>query len=147
MYITNLKLESNKNFNTKNNQESKEKSFIAQISHLSDSKLYEIASNYITTDESLENFKRNKLKSKNKNFYSAEYNSSSRIYFDYQDAKSKVNNNICDSEKVNVRKHERKISNNLSMERLGNRSCKSSKRTDSLGRYISNNLEYYKFIE
>lgn len=150
MIRTNSKLEKNLIIKTEeNNYESSEDIIDLIINPLSDSKLYEMASNYITTDESLENFQQNYLKNnitEKKHFDS--YNNSNTINkLNCEVNDNQININDCDNEYDFINKHQRKANSILSKENLDNKSCCSFTRLDRLSKNICKNLEYYEHIE
>jgi hypothetical protein len=95
---------------------------------LSDSRLYEMANQYITTDESLEKFQ-SKIKNKNGNIYPLGIN---------------VNNNNLPTINETLNYNSRELQGNNQLIPSGS---VKSKRQDRLSKNIATNLEYYNMID
>ena len=106
---------------------------------LSDSRLYEMANQYITTDESLEKFQA-RLKTKYGSLYTANQNYQGSNLHVINETRSPVGNTHRESalmSEVAYCNNREDISSNAS----------KNKRVDRLAKNIATNLEYYKFIE
>lgn len=110
---------------------------------LSDSRLYEMANQYITTDESLEKFQA-RLKTKYGSLYSANGNFNSNLHVINETISPNNNNNYRENNNALISD----ISSNNYKESLNtNSNCKKNKRKDRLTKNIASNLEYYNMIE
>jgi len=111
---------------------------------LSDSRLYEMANQYITTDESLVKFQ-SKLKTKYGSLYTTNpiyHNSNLHVI---SEARSPVSNTHRDNQLMNEVAH-----GSYNRERIGSNASGNTgktKRVDRLAKNIASNLEYYKMIE
>lgn len=115
---------------------------------LSDSRLYEMANQYITTDESLEKFQA-RLKTKYGSLYTANqnYGQGSNLHV-IDEARSPVNHthreNAVMSEVAYINNNNYNSNNR---ENASSNFGNKNKRTDRLAKNIASNLEYYNFIE
>ena len=103
---------------------------------LSDSRLYEMANQYITTDESLEKFQ-TRLKNKYGNIYTSGVNPNSNLQIINERNNYNENSNFNNREKQG---------NSNQLIHSGSLTSKN-KRPDRLSKNIASNLEYYKIIE
>lgn len=136
----------NNNSSLVNNSSSKNSAVRAgnpQFRPLSDSRLYEMANQYITTDESLEKFQ-TRLRTKYGSLYNANGNFSSNLHVINE--KPSTNpvlhditnpNHIQNNNYINKETYKSEALNNII----------KTKKVDRLSKNIASNLEYYNMIE
>ncbi len=125
------------------NNSSLGKGNIPPFKPLSDSRLYEMANQYITTDESLEKFQV-RLRGKYGSIYTSNRNLNSNLHV-INEVRSPNNNSYNNNFKDNNNLIN-EVSNNNYRETINTNSNKN-KKTDRLAKNIATNLEYYKMIE
>lgn len=142
---SNSKITFNNNYSGKN----KNRPNMPGFRPLSDSRLFEMANQYITTDESLEKFQA-RLKTKYGSLYTANASNLGTNLHVINEARSPVSNTHRENNGALMNEIVHGTSGNGNREGNGsgfNGNAAKGKRVDRLAKNIASNLEYYKMIE